>query len=128
MISEPRVTVLVVEDDDAIAMTLQDVLEGEGYAVILAANGAEALDKLDSAESRPGVILLDLFMPVMDGLQLLDKLAVRPEKDIPVILMSAAGSRAEVATKRAHAAIKKPLELETLLETINRFSSKSRGS
>ncbi|HEU4784955.1 MAG TPA: response regulator [Ktedonobacterales bacterium] len=57
--------VLVVDDDEGLLETLHDLLEMEGYSVVLAHNGREALEKLESL--RPAVILLDLRMPRMDG-------------------------------------------------------------
>lgn len=64
--------VLLVEDEEESRESLREILELEGYHVELAANGREALAKLDHI--APCVILLDLFMPVMDGWQLLEKL------------------------------------------------------
>ena len=57
--------VLVVEDDPDVRSALNDLLEAEGYEVETASNGKEALERL--AEHRPGLVLLDLMMPVMSG-------------------------------------------------------------
>ncbi|RYZ81832.1 MAG: response regulator, partial [Proteobacteria bacterium] len=59
-------TVLVVEDEYLIRDTLRDALETEGYQVLLASNGQEALEVL-AAASHPDLILLDMMMPVMGG-------------------------------------------------------------
>src|SRR5579859_6880124 len=64
--------VLIVEDEEESRETLRELLEIEGYEVETAVNGREALDKLKQIE--PCIILLDLFMPVMDGWQVLDQL------------------------------------------------------
>jgi CheY-like chemotaxis protein len=60
-------TVLVVDDNPDIRVALTDILEDEGYGVMHATNGLEALDKLRTDAPRPCVILLDLMMPKMDG-------------------------------------------------------------
>src|SRR5688572_11919046 len=85
-------TVLVVEDDRDVRESIVEVLEEEGFAVTAAANGAEAIEQLRQSTALPGLILLDLMMPQMDGLQFRD--AQRQVKDwasIPVILMTADG-------------------------------------
>jgi CheY-like chemotaxis protein len=62
-------TIMIVEDDVDIADLVATTLEDDGYAVLVATNGQEALDKLRAAGTRPSLILLDLMMPVMDGWQ-----------------------------------------------------------
>jgi CheY-like chemotaxis protein len=80
-------TVLVVEDEWAIADWLHGVLSREGYQVRLAINGKQALDVLD--HGKPDVILVDYLMPVMDAAGLLKALAEKPAlARIPVIVMS----------------------------------------
>ena len=59
-------SVLVVDDDEAIRETLREVLSDEGYLVEVAENGARALERM-RAPLRPGLVLLDLMMPVMSG-------------------------------------------------------------
>src|SRR5579862_640930 len=59
-------TVLVIDDQPELRMLFQRVLESQGYTVLTAANGQEGLDSLD--EHAPGIILLDMAMPQMDGL------------------------------------------------------------
>lgn len=85
----PRVgTVLLVEDDEDIRTATADVLIEEGYTVRLAANGDEALRWLRSG-LRPCVILLDLMMPVMDGLTFLKVSRAQGFGEIPVVVVSA---------------------------------------
>src|SRR5437868_244649 len=69
----PKVThyVLLVDDDDAIRAQLREFLEGEGFRVVTAGNGVEALDCLQAADELPGVIVLDLAMPAMNGSEFL---------------------------------------------------------
>ena len=78
---EAHHTLLVVDDDMDIRDALQDALELEGYAVQLAADGLEALERLRSSEPRPQLILLDLMMPRMDGVAFRE--ALRHERAWP---------------------------------------------
>lgn len=80
-------TILVVEDEWAIADWLHGVLSQEGYQVRLAINGQQALDVM--THGRPDVILADYLMPVMDAPALLKALAEKPSlARIPVVIMS----------------------------------------
>ena len=109
-------TILLVEDDADIRSTLKEVLELEGYQVVPAANGSEALSQLQEMVP-PCLILLDLMMPIMNGWEFLEaqredaKLAA-----IPVVVVSAAGDKAKSA--KAHGFVKKPIEVDTLLRMI----------
>ncbi len=117
-------TIVVVEDDLDIREALTQILEFEGYVVASASNGKEALDYLRSHE-RPALILLDLMMPVMDGWQF----RIEQHKDdalagIPVVIISADARAFHKATLiGAIAYLKKPVELELLLNTVQRCSS-----
>jgi DNA-binding response OmpR family regulator len=88
--------VLIVDDDDEVARTLQSMVERHGFAAARAENGAVALSKLQT--ERPDVILLDIVMPVMDGFQLLSVLRKMPEAQaIPVIILSVRSDDATVS-------------------------------
>ena len=79
--------VLVVEDDEAARDLLQRILISEGWSVTTAANGQEALQRL--TESLPGLILLDLLMPEMGGIELLNELRTKSEyRNIPTIIIT----------------------------------------
>lgn len=81
-------TVLLVEDDVLLSRMYQDGFEDEGLSVILAFNGQEALDILNRGQ-KPDVILLDLLMPVMDGLTALSEMSKKKLiKNIPVIVLT----------------------------------------
>ena len=81
-------TVLVVEDDPATRETVRRALEQDGWSVDEAANGRIALERL--AVQLPGVILLDLMMPELDGFEVVAALRARPEwRDLPVVIMTA---------------------------------------
>lgn len=117
----PRRTVMVVDDDDAIREALQDVLTDEGYDVIGASDGQEALECLNR-EKRPSAILVDLWMPVMDGWKFLDALLADARfSRIPLVVLTAARDQrarelcvAEVLTK--------PVQLHQVLAVLERLT------
>jgi CheY-like chemotaxis protein len=110
--------VLVVDDEVEIREALRDVLEDAGYSVAEAAHGREALDYL-AVNSTPHVILLDLFMPVMDGWELIKKLRTSPHTAaIPVIVVTASGPHWGYPTEQV---IRKPFEVREVLERIARL-------
>ena len=84
-------TVLIIDDDLPVRTALKELFETEGYAVALAANGRAALNHLRKG-LRPCAILLDLMMPVMDGWDFRNEQLADPDlKDIPVVILTAAG-------------------------------------
>ncbi|MBO6576765.1 MAG: sigma-54-dependent Fis family transcriptional regulator [Rhodothermales bacterium] len=111
-------SILVVDDEAAIRRTLREILEYEDFAVDEAENGHDALDKVKS--SAYDLILLDVKMPKMDGLEVLAKLSdTQPE--VPVVMISGHGTvdTAVEATKLgAYDFIEKPPDLNRLLLTI----------
>jgi serine/threonine protein kinase/CheY-like chemotaxis protein/DNA-binding MarR family transcriptional regulator len=110
-----RPPVLVVEDDRSIREGIQAVLESEGHQAFCAANGREALDLLRRIP-RPGLILLDLMMPVMNGWELLEALRADDEfATIPVVVVSAVSERSKVAASRV---LRKPVEVGTLISIV----------
>jgi two-component system chemotaxis response regulator CheY len=111
-------TILVVDDEDTIRDFLRSALEGEGYAVLAAGDGEDALSLCD--RYRVDVILLDLMMPRLDGLGFLHRFRRRfgPE-GVSVYIMSAVRTAVEHAAAVGVAgAFVKPFDLEELLETI----------
>ena len=81
-------TVLVVEDEDAIRASIRRLLQREGYTVLEASDGAQALELLeDRATGQVALVLTDLRMPVMDGRQLAAALARRRPR-LPIVFMS----------------------------------------
>lgn len=85
--SNTKKTILLVEDDIFVSDIYQTKLGQEGFQVLVAENGMEAVKKLES--SIPDLILLDIVMPYMDGMEVLRKLKERKEwKDIPVMLLT----------------------------------------
>ncbi|MBW1824200.1 MAG: response regulator [Deltaproteobacteria bacterium] len=82
-------TLLVVDDEAHQRMLYQEELSDEGYQIVLARNGMEALEKV--LEAAPDLIVLDIRMPVMDGLEALGKI-IGKERNIPIIIHSAYSS------------------------------------
>jgi len=112
--------ILIVDDEASIRKSLEGVLGDEGYACALASDGADALAQLQSV--HPSLVLLDIWMPGMDGMETLRRMkAAQPET--PVIMMSghATISTAVKATRSgASDFIEKPLELDLVLNAIRR--------
>jgi len=115
-----KLRVLVVDDEAATRAALQGLLESQGYAVDQAANGSAALERL--VDLPPDVIVTDLDMPVMNGMQLL--LALRERGyDVPVIVAtSAAELRSAVEAMRAGATdyLTKPVDFDALVLALER--------
>jgi len=111
----PKDRILVIDDEPDIRKTLKMTLEYEGYEILTAANGNEGLDRARS--ERPDAILLDIKMPGLDGLEVLERLKVQGS-EAPVLMISGHGdiSDAVKATKLgAFDFLEKPLEQERLL-------------
>jgi CheY-like chemotaxis protein len=114
----PRSTVLVVEDDEEVLFALTTVIEEEGWRVATAKNGREALSVLETV--RPDLMLIDLFMPVMGGIELL-RVLKRDERyaRIPRLVMTAANDRM-IGVKEDVSVLYKPIDLEMLVRTLRR--------
>src|SRR5229473_6381485 len=119
--------VLVVDDDPDILQTLGLCLSSEGYRVLMAANGKEALDILD--REHPSVILLDLMMPVMDGWQFVAELERRGARKAPLLILSADRAVQGHASKlRADAFLAKPFDLDELLGKVQQLTGGPSGN
>lgn len=112
-------TVLVVDDDTSILDTVTAILSGEGYEVVSAASGQEALAAV--ARKQPLVILLDMRMPVMDGWAVARALRERGIS-VPIVVMTAAESAKRWADEvGAEGYLAKPFGLDELLAAVDRF-------
>ena len=120
-LEEPRV--LVVDDDPYIRDVVAQLLEGEGYRIEEATNGAEALGVVSDATRRPNIILLDLMMPVMDGWEFARRLQEYiPPLNIPIVVLSAARLPTERLTVLgARAVLAKPFDVDELLAQVARL-------
>lgn len=117
--------ILVVDDERAIRNTLKDILTYEKYEVDEAVNASEALEKIQT--SVYDVILCDIKMPGMDGMELLDK--IKEQSDAQVIMISGHGNidtAVEAIRKGAYDYISKPLDLNRLLVTLRNALDRSR--
>jgi len=113
-------TILIVDDEDAVRESLREVLSDEGYRVVDTGDGTTVLRMID--EERPGLVLLDIWMPQADGIGLLREIKNK-EPDINVVMISGHGNihTAVTATKfGAFDFIEKPLSLDGLLLTVRR--------
>ena len=123
--------VLVVEDDNDLRESLCQALRDNGFSVVSATNGQQALEVLHGG-SRPAVILLDLMMPVLNGWELRDALRDDPRlADIPQLVISAYMDEAEqhVLALPPDDCIRKPFHIRILLEAIERHcAAANQGS
>ena len=113
---EPRI--LVVEDDEDAREAMVALLQMKGYRAVPAGNGQEALDYLHKAPI-PDLIILDLWMPVMDGWQFRSEQVRDPRlANIPVIVVTALSDRDDVD---ANEVIIKPVDVDRLLTTVDQY-------
>ncbi|MET0396373.1 MAG: response regulator [Longimicrobiaceae bacterium] len=116
--------VLLADDERLLHTVLGDVLEGYGYAVLHAMDGAEALQA--ARESRPDVILMDIMMPVMTGLEALERLKSDDEtRGIPVVAITAdvmGRTREDMLERGFSGYIPKPFTAGQLLGEIARHA------
>ncbi|MBI1362836.1 MAG: response regulator [Proteobacteria bacterium] len=112
--------ILIVDDETDIRTSLSGLLEDEGYTTRQAASGQEALDMV--GEKQPDLVLLDIWMEGMDGLECLSRLK-RRAPDLPVVMISGHGTietAVQATLKGAYDFIEKPPSVERLLLTIDR--------
>ncbi len=111
--------VLVVDDEPDIRQLIHDILVDEGYDVTMAENGEQA--RLARRQRRPDLILLDIWMPDVDGITLLREWSHDQEQDIPVIMISGHGTvetAVEATRLGAYDFLEKPLSMAKLLLTV----------
>jgi len=119
-------TILVVEDEDSVAEVLIALLEAEGYKVLTAHDGQDALARLKREE--PDLIISDVMMPKIDGVSMCNIIQQSPTfkacKDIPVVLMSADDPDLRRPSCKFEAFVAKPFDLDGLLGLIRRIMNK----
>jgi len=114
----PRSTILIVEDEQESRDALRDLLELEGYRVETAVNGREALDALNASGDRICIMLLDLFMPVMDGWQVIDQLRAEGRlASTQIVIITSAPYRAPSGLP----VFAKPLDLDKVMNEVQRL-------
>lgn len=120
LVAADRQLVLIVDDEQDLLDVTRFVLEGEGFRVETAKNGADALAQLH-AGTRPGLVLLDLMMPVMNGWEFLNELAKIPAlSSIPIVVLTASGATKIPGTVEV---LHKPIDLGALVATVERHAS-----
>jgi len=117
------ISVLVVDDETAVRRFAARVLEREGYVVVEACDGIEALELLAKGTIAVEVVVSDIVMPRLNGVELVQTLATS-YPDLPVILMSghASSALAELGIAAPCAILPKPFPSERLLEEVRRCS------
>jgi DNA-binding response OmpR family regulator len=110
--------VLVVEDEDQAREFLTEILAFEGFKALGFANGAEALAYMETAPTKPCLIVLDILMPVMNGRQLRAEMLKNKElAEIPVIVITALDP-SEVRDLKAIRVIAKPINVDLLISAV----------
>ncbi len=117
--------VLVVEDDEDARDALVALLQMKGYRAVPAGNGKEALDYLKQAPV-PDLIILDLWMPVMDGWQFRSEQVKDPRlAKVPVIVVTALSDRTDID---ANEIIIKPVDVDRLLAKVSEYCDREQTS
>lgn len=110
--------VLIAEDEDLIARVLAMAVEEAGGIPVVAHDGAEALAL--ARETAPALLITDLMMPRLNGLELIDQLREDPRSAVPVIMLSAAPPQ-QIRNTCADAVLSKPFDLAELLTLLDRY-------
>jgi two-component system, sensor histidine kinase and response regulator len=112
--------ILIVDDSSTNNLLFQHLLEEEGYTVIIADNGEDAIKMADN--DRPHLILLDIMLPGVDGFQVLQKLKENEKtKDIPVVMVTAKNdtwSMKKSMDLGAYEYVVKPIQVESFLDKV----------
>jgi len=119
--ADNRKTVLVVDDDDDLRAIISAVVRRRGHSVLTAANGLEALKQLESSASVD-LVVLDVTMPVLDGLETLRRIRAGGRTALPVILLTANRSDSDVLAGYASGGdyyLPKPFQAESLLDVVD---------
>ncbi|MFN3331824.1 MAG: response regulator transcription factor [Caldilinea sp.] len=114
--------VLIVDDEANIVISLEFLMEQAGYAVAIARNGDEALEKIEGF--RPDLVLLDVMLPGVNGFDILQRVRQQPEyRNMAIIMLTAKGREVEVTkglALGANAYITKPFSTRELLAEVRR--------
>ena len=116
--------ILVVEDEESLRLLYEEELKAEGYEVLTAGNGREAIQQLETG--KPDLVLLDIVMPVMDGMEALGRILGK-ERTVPIIIhTSYPGYREDFMSWAADAYVTKSSDLQELKDTVRRLLTKGR--
>ncbi len=118
--------ILVVDDEKHMVRLMEYNLKKQGYCVDTAYNGLEALEKVET--NKPDLILLDIKMPVMNGIEVCVKLKKNPEtRNIPVIVVSVLADNEEIVSLGVRSTIAKPFAPERLLNEVKLALARKNG-
>lgn len=111
-------TVTIVEDNATLSANLAEIFEMEGYITDIVSNGAIGYNRI--AETRPDLVILDLHLPNVSGLEILDQIRADPElSSIKVIVVTGDVEHSLVAEGKADIVFKKPYSMSQLVERVN---------
>ena len=115
------ISILIVDDDEMVRIALGELLKPEGYEIDTAAGGQEALDKIN--DKKYDLLMLDIIMPEMDGLELCRRIRQREDyQDVPIVFLTAKSreeDRVMGIDAGANQFLSKPISPEKLLEIIS---------
>ena len=121
--------VLLVDDEDQLRRVMKDLLERQGYTVVEARDGAQALDEVD--RHAPDIVILDLNLPGVDGYSVLSQLRSRPAtRQLPVIVLTAKGdedNEVRVLQLGADDFLTKPFRAKALAARLESTLARRRG-
>ena len=120
----PRAKVLIVEDDSDVRRLYAIGLNQRGFEVKLAANGAEAVERIPV--EKPDVVLLDWLMPLMDGSEVLSKLGENGNRTVSVIVISGQPAP-ETLDPRIHSWLVKPVTIDQLVTEVEGAAGRGAG-
>lgn len=117
-------SILIVEDNDDLQLLFQLVLESEGYEVVIANNGKDALESIDTI--RPQLVLMDIMMPGIDGIEVARSIKQRQDyESLPILLVSAIDrlQDRQLNYSKASGILYKPFDLDDLIDKVVRLTS-----
>jgi len=127
--TEAGTTILIIEDDTGTREALCEILDDAGYSVLPAENGLRALQSVEATGETPALILLDLAMPVMDGMAFLSQIPEHARlAAVPVIVMSADSKAPRLRVERpgnVMEVLPKPIDVPRMMELVRKHTAQS---
>lgn len=121
-----RPRILLVEDDFTLRAYLAELLIQEGYDVVCAADGAEAVGRLQREPVPPAAILLDIMLPRMGGVSFRQvQLRSADLRDVPTVAMTGTSNAKELSKLQFDAVLRKPIDLDHLVDMLAKFCPQS---
>jgi CheY-like chemotaxis protein len=118
LLNADKITILVVDDEDQLSFFIKQLMEGEGYNVVIASNGLEAVDSYKANPDSIDLVLMDIQMPVMSGIEAHNELK-KINPCVPILLMSAYSQESLEGLATSAHFIRKPMRPTELLNAIN---------